>query len=481
MSRICIVRHYYYPEDPRSRREAEALAAAGHDVDILTLRHPDEPAREVINGVNVRRLPVEHYRGSLPKYAYEYGAFFFLTFVVLTARLFRMRYDVVQVNSLPDFLVFAAVAYKLAGVPVVIDMHECTPELFCTKYGASPSHPVVRLLAWIEQRCLAFADQVITCTPQQRTLFASRGTPPDKIAVVLNAANSAIFRPRTNEPVTWRPGERFELVAHGLIAERYGLDTMVRAVALLSNEIPEVLLHVYGKGDYLPQLEALVQELGVSDRVLIHGFVTEDELLQGISQAHVGVIAAKRDTFRDMTHTQKMYEYVAMHKPVVIAETPAVRTHFDDSCFQFFTSNDPTDLARALRELYYAPDRAQTMVASASSRYRAYDWDAQRHVYGEAVLNVGRQRARRPVVTPPATVPSSQMPSAAVAANSVLATMDWGGMLAAIDDREAYVRSVAVDTTPAPPSIDWSDMVATIDDREVYVRGTAAPNEDGSI
>ncbi|MEO5952822.1 MAG: glycosyltransferase, partial [Chloroflexia bacterium] len=63
MSRVCIVRHYYYPEDPRSRREAEALAAAGHEVDILTLRHRGEPAREVVNKVNVRRLPVGHYRG----------------------------------------------------------------------------------------------------------------------------------------------------------------------------------------------------------------------------------------------------------------------------------------------------------------------------------------------------------------------------------------------------------------------------------
>ena len=183
--------------------------------------------------------------------------------------------------------------------------------------------------------------------------------------MVLNAANSAIFRPRTPEPVRWQPGERFEMVAHGLIAERYGLDTMVRATALLSNDIPEVRLHVYGKGDYQPELEALVRELGVADRVLIHGFVPEEELLEGIARAHVGVIAAKRDTFRDMTHTQKMYEYVAMRKPVVIAETPAVRTHFDDLCFQFFTSNDPADLARALRELYYNPDRALRMISSA--------------------------------------------------------------------------------------------------------------------
>ena len=76
VSRICIIRHYYYPEDPRGRREAEALAAAGHHVDVLALRHEGELASEVINGVNVRRLPVKHYRGSVFHYAYEYGAFF---------------------------------------------------------------------------------------------------------------------------------------------------------------------------------------------------------------------------------------------------------------------------------------------------------------------------------------------------------------------------------------------------------------------
>ena len=88
VSRVCIIRHYYYPEDPRSRREAEALAAAGHHVDLLALRKPGEPVREVINGVHVRRLPVQHYRGSLLHYVYEYGAFFTLSFFILTARFF---------------------------------------------------------------------------------------------------------------------------------------------------------------------------------------------------------------------------------------------------------------------------------------------------------------------------------------------------------------------------------------------------------
>jgi glycosyltransferase involved in cell wall biosynthesis len=456
MSRICIIRHYYYPEDPRSRREAEALADAGHEVDILTLRHAGEPVREVINGVRVRRLPVEHYRRSIFHYAYEYSAFFILAFLVLTVRLARRRYDVVQVNSLPDFLVFAAAACKLFGVPVVLDMHECTPELFCTKYRATAEHPVVRMLAWIEQRSLAFADQVITCTPQQRSIFASRGTPPEKITVVLNAANSAIFRPRTPEPNLWRPGERFELVAHGLVVQRYGLDTMVRAVALLAREIPDVVLHVYGKGDYLPEMEELARELGVSEQVIAHGFVPEEELLDGIARAHVGVIAAKRDTFRDLTHTQKMYEYVAMHKPVVIAETPAVRTHFDDSCFQFFTSDDPIDLARALRDLYYDPARALTMVESASCRYRAYSWDAQRHVYSAAVLGlIPEPELDRIPQGRVATTEPANMTSVAVEATPSLPSMDWSGMVTPAEDRDPhiYILPVGVEATPRLPSV----------------------------
>jgi hypothetical protein len=192
--------------------------------------------------------------------------------------------------------------------------------------------------------------------------------------------------------VLWRQGEAFELVAHGLVAQRYGLDTMVRAVALLAEAIPNIVLHIYGKGAYITEVEALAQRLGVAERVIAHGFVPEEELLDGISRAHVGVIAAKSDAFRDLTHTQKMYEYVAMRTPVVIAETPAVRTHFDDSCFQFFVSDDAEDLARALRELYCDPLRALAMVESSSRRYRWYAWEAQRHVYCDAVLGGAWER-----------------------------------------------------------------------------------------
>ena len=40
---IAMLVHSYYEEDPRVRREAEALVAAGHAVDVFSLRRPGHP------------------------------------------------------------------------------------------------------------------------------------------------------------------------------------------------------------------------------------------------------------------------------------------------------------------------------------------------------------------------------------------------------------------------------------------------------
>jgi glycosyltransferase involved in cell wall biosynthesis len=292
------------------------------------------------------------------------------------------------VNTIPDALVFAAALPKLLGARIVIDMHECMPELFQAEHGKAAQHPMSRVLGRLEQWSMAFADQVVTCTDQQKAVFVARGTPASKIAVTLNCGDEALYRPQTTEPVSWVTGGPFRLITHGLVAERYGQDTLVRAVALLRDEIPDLALDVYGAGEYLPRLRNLVDELGVGDRVRLAGFVPHEELLAAIGRAHVGVVAAKRDVFRDLTHTNKMFEYALMRKPVVIAETSAVRAYFDDECFSFFRSADPADLARALKDLYLHPERASAMIERSSQLCQRYAWARQREIYRAAVLGV---------------------------------------------------------------------------------------------
>ena len=88
---VAMIVHAYYEEDPRVRREAEALAAAGHPVTVFALRRPGTAPREELAGVEVRRLDVQRHQGaSLPVYLAEYAAFLVRAAVAL-ARAHRAR------------------------------------------------------------------------------------------------------------------------------------------------------------------------------------------------------------------------------------------------------------------------------------------------------------------------------------------------------------------------------------------------------
>jgi hypothetical protein len=116
--RVCIVRQSDLYEIP-VRREAQALAKAGFDVEVICMENPERPRRSVIGGVAVTGLPAALRRSGRLRYMIEYIWFTVLVAGVLAARHLRRRYAVVQVNTMLDFLVFSAVVPKLLGARVV--------------------------------------------------------------------------------------------------------------------------------------------------------------------------------------------------------------------------------------------------------------------------------------------------------------------------------------------------------------------------
>jgi glycosyltransferase involved in cell wall biosynthesis len=152
-------------------------------------------------------------------------------------------------------------------------------------------------------------------------------------------------------------------------------------VGLLKDEIPELLLKVYGEGPQEVALRALTQQLGLEDRVSFDGYVPLDNLLRAINEADAGLIATKRDEFRDLTHSLKMFEFVSMKKPVICSRTPAVEAYFDEESFLYFTAGDDRDLARAIKRLYVEPDLGGRLVAHATAANDAYRWPRQREIF----------------------------------------------------------------------------------------------------
>ncbi|MBO0810399.1 MAG: glycosyltransferase, partial [Actinobacteria bacterium] len=247
----------YY--DPMVQREAEALADAGFEVEVLCMRAPDRPRRAVVNGVTVIRLPVTRRERSKAGKAFAYGCFFLQAAGFLSARHLRRPYTVIQANSMPDFLVFAALVPKLLGCPVVAYLQEPTPELAATIIGPGA---LIGVLARIEQWAIRFADHTVTVTDQLRQRYIERGAPADRITVVLNCADPATML-RGWSPPPRRRGPGFTLVCHGTIEDRYGQDTIIDAARLLRDEMPDLRVVFTGRGSRIPQLTSSIVRHGL--------------------------------------------------------------------------------------------------------------------------------------------------------------------------------------------------------------------------
>src|SRR3954452_15169590 len=83
--RACIVRQTDLYES-QIQREADALVAAGFDVEFICMRNPERPARTRVNGVAVTSLPVTRDRGTRTRDALSYAMFFVMAALTLTVR-----------------------------------------------------------------------------------------------------------------------------------------------------------------------------------------------------------------------------------------------------------------------------------------------------------------------------------------------------------------------------------------------------------
>jgi glycosyltransferase involved in cell wall biosynthesis/peptidoglycan/xylan/chitin deacetylase (PgdA/CDA1 family) len=388
--RILVIRQNAVTFDPRVRREVAALLDAGHEVDVISVREAGERARERTGALTVYRLPaaLKSSGGSPLGYVLRYGAFLLAAALLSGALHVRRRYALVQVHTLPDFLVFAAAIPKALGARVVLDLHEMMTEFFGTKFGAAPGSRIWRMVAAVEQASIRFADFAFTCTEEMRTTFVARGADPDRLGVVLNSSEEDVFDVRRHPP-RGSDGGGFEVLCHGSVEQRYGIDTAIDAVALLRDELPGLRLRIMGAGSYLEQARALAVERGVADRVAFNGrWVPMPELLDAIASCDAGLVAMKRDPFRDLTHCNKMYDLVTMRRPVIMSRTRSVQAYFDESCFEYFDSDDPQALAEAIKRLERDRERRRALVQRAAEALEPYRWPRQRAIYQNYIERV---------------------------------------------------------------------------------------------
>jgi glycosyltransferase involved in cell wall biosynthesis len=394
VARVCMVALTRYETDARVRREAEALVERGDHVDVICLRTSANRPLRSLGGVRLHEVWIPRYRGtSTLTYMAQYTVFFALAAIGVTWLHLRHHYDVVQVHTMPDFIVFTATLAKLLGAKVVLDVHDLVPELYESKFGLSETDRAIRLLMWIERRSVAFTDRAIAVHEPHLDALVGHGNPREKFDVLLNSPDPNLFSPRARRPSA---NSSFKLVYHGTIAPRHGLETAVRAVARVRDRIGPIEFLVLGTGDGVPRLEQLVRELDLGETVIVpKTIVPLDGLLPLIADADVGVVPILNDGFTKYMLPVKLLEYVALGIPVICSETETIRAYFDDGMLAFFPPGDDEAMAERLVELHRDATVREELAVRASAFFDVHSWEAQKRRYYELID--GLAAASRPI------------------------------------------------------------------------------------
>jgi len=380
--RVGMVVFSLYPADPRPRRAVDALLKEGMNVDLICEGEKQSPKREKLDTLEVIRIPIQHSRGSALSYAYQYSAFILISAAILAWRSLRRRYHLMYVHNMPDILVLTALLPKLFGAKVILDQHDPMPELMRTIFKLDEKSFGVRAIRRLEKWSIARADLVITVNAACKRIFSSRSCPPGKIGVVMNAPDEEIFPlqaqfvPKSLNPDPNRP---FVVMYHGSLVERNGVDLAVDALSLVRDAVPTATLRIYGrKTPFLEQVMKHARSRGVNSKVQYLGPRSLERLAREIEDCDVGIIPNHRNAFTEINTPTRIFEYLAMGKPVIAPSTPGILDYFTQDSLLLFEPGNPADIARQIGYAAHNYHDAIRSVARGQNIYLQHTWKQER-------------------------------------------------------------------------------------------------------
>ena len=350
--RACHVVYSYFPFDPRVRREVETLHRFEYELDVIAMQEPGEPRVETVLGARVHRIPFAVVRGGKVRYAFQYLVFLLAAAALLLVLHIRRRYDIVHVHSLPDFQVFAALPERILGARVVLDLHEAMPEIFAARFRLAEEGLWTALARAAEWMSCAFADRVIVVNDVIRSLLVGRGVDPRKLVVVMNSPDIHEGMGRgLATPSVPNLGRGPRIVYVGGINPERDLEVLIRAAARLhrSDGVSLVIIG-YGDSDYAERLRALARSEGMGDAFRLLPRVDQNQVLAYLSQSDVGPVTYQRNPITELAVPNKVFEYAAVGKPLVIANLRALRGLFGEAAL-YYTAGNAEELASRIAEL----------------------------------------------------------------------------------------------------------------------------------
>ncbi|CAD7766604.1 MAG: D-inositol-3-phosphate glycosyltransferase [Candidatus Argoarchaeum ethanivorans] len=382
---ICMVAYTFYESDNRIRRYAETLVKRGDSVSVFSLKREGQGSFGVLNGVEIYRIQerIVNEKGKL-SYLYKLLKFFVLSTCFLAKEHIKKPYDLIHVHSVPDFEVFAAVLPKLMGAKIILDIHDIVPEFYCSKFNTKKDSLIFKCLVLIEKLSIKFADHTIISNHIWYDTLVSRSVKKEKCTTILNYPDNTLFI--KNKKVT--NNDKIIMLYPGTLNWHQGLDIAIKAFARIAEQTPFAEFHIYGDGSSKNDLEKMVLELGVENKVFVNGLVSIDEIVSIMSNADIGIIPKRNDSFGGEAFSTKSLEFMLLGVPIIVSKTKIDDYYFNESIVKYFEPESDKELAVAMLSLIKNKEERKKLSQNALNYVAAKNWESKKTIYINLVNSI---------------------------------------------------------------------------------------------
>ena len=377
--RILMLVENHFPQDTRVKNEAILLTESGYHVSVIELRNKGQVMTEIVNGVQVYRLPrLELFKktshGNLSRagllflklksslgYLFEYCYFTGACLVVSFYVFIRRGFDVIHAHNPPDTLFVVALPFKLLGKKFIFDHHDLCPELYRSRYRTGEGF-FTRLLRVFEWCSLKLADITIATNESYKQVQMERARrDPRTIFIVRNGPDKLRMSPV-------QPSSRLKamnkciLCYVGSLNPQDGVDYLLRSLRYLLNDLKRSDFHcvIMGTGDSLQDLRDLAGTLQLNGCVELTGFVSDEDLQSNLAAADICVDPDPSSPLNDVSTWIKIMEYMAYAKPIVSFDLKETRFSAGEAAL-YVKPNGEAEFAKTIADLMAQPDLRQKM------------------------------------------------------------------------------------------------------------------------
>lgn len=352
------------------------LVKAGHTVTLITSRYKNLAHREIIDGATVIRIPAlrkyKDYSSMLELVSFGVSAFFFCSGYML-----RHRVDFI-------FAFFAVPAGFAAWL---------LSSIFHVPYGlyfggsdipnANPSrfrriYPLITPLLTTIWKHASFRS---VCSHELAAL-AHKVDSESEFFVIPNGVETDRFT-----PIERSVNPKVKILFIGRLIPRKGFDRVVQA-------LPEVLqrtqvpfeVEVVGTGAHRSELDALAEELHVSDLIRYRGMVLYDQLEKAYQYADIFILTSLSEGMPSV-----ILEAMGCGLPVIASDVGGNNEIVHEGKNGFLIAGDDVHLlADRISTLIASADLRRTMGAASRTIALEYDWRNIMNRYNELIIKYGK-------------------------------------------------------------------------------------------